>query len=83
METNKQLQFVSIQFTDEDGQEQLAVKHVMAQDVADDMSLNGSCILGSTKCVNGRLYRCMSDPFGDAVWWKTTQHCNSPIDDQS
>jgi hypothetical protein len=70
----KKIKIKSIQYENEDGHLHLAVVSPKKNTTA-VVNLSGTCTNGETACVGGVKYICMPDPFGDCVWWKTTEAC--------
>jgi hypothetical protein len=80
MAKKSKIKIHSIQYENSDGELHLATVHKadLNKDDANDnspASLTGNCNCGEERCVAGIKYRCMPDPFGDCVWWKTTESC--------
>lgn len=70
---------VSIQYENENGELHLAIvqKHdnVKNNKKALDDPPVGICNCGEEICFKGIKYKCLKDPFGDCVWFTTTERC--------
>jgi hypothetical protein len=80
MAKKSKIKIVSVQYQNEDGDMHLAtINKANAATTGDNSPAavppSGACTCGSEMCVNGVKYRCMPDPFGDCVWFKTTESC--------
>ena len=74
MAKKKKIQFLSIEFKSETGEKHTA-SFIAKGNSSNHAKLISPCKCGDSVCINGVLHRCMSDPSGECVWWKTTENC--------
>jgi hypothetical protein len=72
MAKNKNLKISSSEISNETGRHHNAESSSYS---ANHQTLTGACKCGEVRCIEGILYRCMQDAFGDCVWFKTTETC--------
>ena len=80
MAKKSKIKIRSIQYENNDGElhEATMVKGKSVKHKAGHkppVSLTENCNCGDELCIEGIKYRCMADPFGDCVWFKTTESC--------
>jgi len=80
MSDKSKIEITSIEYKNSDGELHKATATNPTEDTpataATSAPPTGSCTCGETRCVNGTLYRCMRNVFGDCTWHKTTEKCS-------
>jgi DNA helicase TIP49 (TBP-interacting protein) len=74
MSKSKKIKIISVAYENVKGEQHHAVKALEFDDKGKPKALQ-TCIIGQTKCKEGKIYRCLADPWGDPVWWETSENC--------
>jgi len=74
MSKKKKIQFLNLEFKNEIGEKHTASFIKNGKNI-NHAELVSPCKCGDKVCIEGILHRCMPDPSGQCVWWKTSETC--------